>query len=132
MFWVITTIESLMFPSHQPQEISLITRRTDGCVISEWEFHKLIIFYSVSFIHRTICSIYTLHPKTLLWVKLEVINFFRNTFVRHIIHIMLMWWESCPISICHISLTNGKYFCVGTSINKKTCFSHKRLLTKCF
>ena len=76
-------------------------------MIAVGELDKLVVFNSVSLVDFTVGGVKTLHGKALLRVKEEVIDFFGYALGRHIILIVLMRWEACPVTLGAVSLSDS-------------------------
>jgi hypothetical protein len=109
---IVTTVKALIITGHKPEEIGLITGCGNSSMITVREFNKLIVLNTISLVNFAVSGVKTLYCKALIGVEKEIINFFRNTFGRHIILVVLMGWEACPVALGGVAFTNGKYLSI--------------------
>ena len=108
MLRVVTSVKSLIVACHQPQEIGLIAGGCNGGMIAVGEFYELVILYAVCFVNLAVSGVEALHCKALLGVEKEVVDFLCDTLCGHIVHVVLMRREACPVALCEVALADGE------------------------
>ena len=130
MLRVAGAVKALIVSRHKPKEICLIAGCRNCGMISLGEFHKLVVLYSVSLIYLSVSGVETLHSKALLGVEEEVVYLLSYALCGHIVLIVLVRGEACPVTLGAVCLANGKHLSVAVAVDNKAGLSLIRNLSE--
>ena len=90
------------------------------------ELDKLVVLYAVSLVKLSVGGVETLHRKALFGGKKKVVDLFRYALRGHIVLVVLVRREACPVALGAVSLAYGEFKRVAVSVNEEARFSLER------